>query len=160
MPEGPDVALVRWGVDDIRAVVDPEAQSARPDLQQPMCECDQPSRAPAVDFQGGRLGAFVFPAISARIWQTDLIENPPDDSIDDVVHTLRPAVVGGDRRSTTAPASSRRRRCAHGSGSKASRAGRRSTCGAPSEKHRPRGAMHYRSRRRRSGLTLPWNRGR
>jgi len=53
VPEGPDVALVRRRVDNVRTVVDPEAQGARPELQQAVCECDKPPRAPAIDFQGG-----------------------------------------------------------------------------------------------------------
>ena len=50
VPERADVAFVRRTADDAGAIVDFEAQGARPKLQEPMTEGDQPARAPAFDF--------------------------------------------------------------------------------------------------------------
>ena len=52
VPERADIAFVRRGADNPRAVFDFEAQGARPDLQQAIAESDQPPRAPAFDLQG------------------------------------------------------------------------------------------------------------
>ena len=52
VPERADIALVRRSADHVGLIINLEAQSARPDLKQAMTESDQPSRAPAFNFQG------------------------------------------------------------------------------------------------------------
>ena len=55
VPECADVAVVRRRADDASPVFDLETEGARPDLQEPMTKSDQPTRAPAFDFQGSEL---------------------------------------------------------------------------------------------------------
>ena len=84
MPESADIALVRRRSDYTGPIFNFEAEGSGPELQEPIAKSGQPSCAPAFDFQDLGLGAFVLPAIGARIGQTDLIENAPDDGVDDV----------------------------------------------------------------------------
>ena len=103
------IAFVRRSADNAGAIFHLEAQGAGPELQQAIAESDQPSRAPAFDFQGvdDPLSLLVLPAIGARIRQSDLIENAPDDGVG---HVARPNAAGcrttGSQGSTIAPASS------------------------------------------------------
>src|SRR5450432_249103 len=51
VPERADVAFVRRGTNYVGPIVNFEVQRPRPELQESMTECDQPSRAPALDLQ-------------------------------------------------------------------------------------------------------------
>ena len=88
MPKRGDVISFNRFSKNASAIVDFVAKRARQNLQQTKAKRDQPSRLPAFDLQdflrGPLARRFLGPAISARTWQTDLIENPPHHSVDNI----------------------------------------------------------------------------